>query len=370
VPVPLLPRSGRANRPRTGAEQVVGHWLEGDESPVCNTGGFVENLSVARHGVDDLTLVWDYSESPTLAKLVQLPYVESLRGRVLGGRGAFGKWESELGRHYATYSDRTQRLSVQLKLADEGELTSPDDLQGSVERFVAYTLAVRGLEPYSLAFVTRVDVSADLACDSLTGRKIIDGMAAVRLSGGRRVEAVGDPRSTVYFLPRRGRAKLARTYDRNLLTGEGEPYGLIRLEAQWKFRYGQLPIAALTPGALANLWLMRFGKDEVNATVERLPREQQAIALGQRVSAGEMKAGQAARMHLLVDLDRLGVARTALGDRIYSAWRREARLLGLAKSDVGDVPLDVELAALIGPAREVWDGYLLPYLQPPADREP
>ena len=140
---------------------------------------------------------------------------------------------------------------------------------------------MRGLEPYGEPYVRRVDVTADLECAPAVGRMLIDGMAAVRLAGGRRVEVMGDPRSTVYFLGRAGRAKLARVYDRNLLTGKGEPYGLIRLEAQWMFDYGKAPFAAVaTPRVLAALWLERFGYAAVSSNVRRLGREVQVTELG------------------------------------------------------------------------------------------
>lgn len=89
---------------------------EGGESPACNTGGFVEKPHLLAHGVDDLTLVWDYSESPSLFKLLSVPFVPTQYGRKLGEAGAFGRWENALG-HYATLSERTKRLTVQLKLA-------------------------------------------------------------------------------------------------------------------------------------------------------------------------------------------------------------------------------------------------------------
>ena len=166
-----------------------------DGSPACNTGGFVGIPIVVRYGVDDLTLVWDYTDAPTLRKLLAVPYVPSARGRVLGEPGEFGKWRNALG-HYATFSDRTRRLSVQLKLAGEGELVEPLALAERVGRFVQ-GLAIRGIEPYSDPCVRRVDIAVDLACEPVVGREMIDGLAALRLSGGRRVEVMGDPRSTV-----------------------------------------------------------------------------------------------------------------------------------------------------------------------------
>jgi hypothetical protein len=65
---------------------------EGGESPACNTGGFVQKPNLLGYGVDDLTLVWDYSESPSLFKLLSLPFVPTPYGRKLGEAGAFGRW--------------------------------------------------------------------------------------------------------------------------------------------------------------------------------------------------------------------------------------------------------------------------------------
>jgi hypothetical protein len=324
-----------------------------DESPACNTGGFVEIPQLHAHGVDDLTLVWDYSESPTLSKLLALPYVPSKYGRVLGEQGAFSQWQHALG-HYATFSERTRRLSVQLKLAEPGELVEPPALAARVQRF-AEGLAIRGVEPYGEPFVRRVDVTADLRCDPTVGRLLIDAMAAARLDGGRRVEVMGDPRSTVYFKGRSGRAKQARVYDRNLLTGQGEPYGLIRLEAQLMFKYGRAPFAAIAePSTLAALWLLRFGADAVAASVRRIDREVQTVELAGFVSAGAFSIAELERMSAFLDLERAGIARTVYGASRYAQRRREARKLGLAVSDPGHAALAVELAELLAPARAVW----------------
>jgi hypothetical protein len=325
---------------------------EAGESPACNTGGFVEKPQLLAYGVDDLTLVWDYSESPTLFKLLSVPFVPTKYGRRLGETGAFGRWEDAFG-HYATLSERTQRLTVQLKLAGPGELIAPSALAEQVQRFVV-GLAVRGLEPYSEAFVRRVDVTADLRCAPVVGRMLIDGMAAVRLDGGRRVEVMGDPRSTVYFLGRAGRAKHARVYDRNLLTGKGEPYGLIRLEGQWMFEYGKTPLAAMTPRVLAALWLQRFGETAVTGTVRRLARERQVVELARMAAAGALTVGQLERMSAFLDLERAGIARGTYTAGQYAQRRREARKLGLAESDPGEEALEIDLGELLAPARSVW----------------
>jgi hypothetical protein len=326
---------------------------ERDASPACNTGGFVEKPQLLAHGVDDLTVVWDYSESRTWFKLLSVPYVPTPYGRKLGEAGAYGRWENALG-HYATLSERTKRLTVQLKLGQPGELIRPAALAERVQRFVM-GLAVRGLEPYGEPYVRRVDVTADLGCAPAVGRLLIDGMAAVRLDGGRRVEVMGDPRSTVYFLGRAGRAKQARVYDRNLLTGKGEPYGLIRLEAQWMFDYGRAPLDAIAaPRVLAALWLQRFGEATVAGTVRRLGREVQVVELARMVSEGALTAGKLERMSAFLDLERAGIAKAVYTPGQYAQRRREARQLGLAVSDPGESALEIDLGELLAPARSVW----------------
>ena len=326
---------------------------DGGESPACNTGGFVEIPQLLAHGVDDLTVVWDYSDSRTLFKLLAVPFVPTPYGRKLGEAGAFGRWENALG-HYATLSERTKRLTVQLKLAQSGELVAPCLLAERVQGF-AEGLAVRGLEPYGQPCVRRVDLAADLECAPAVGRMLIDGMAAVRLDGGRRVEVMGDPRSTVYFLGRAGRAKQARVYDRNLLTGKGEPYGLVRLEAQWMFDYGKAPLAAIaTPRVLAALWLQRFGEAAVTGRVRRLAREVQVAELARLVAEGALRVGELERMSAFLDLERAGLARGTYTAGQYAQRRREARRLGLAVCDPGEPPLVIDLGELLAPARAVW----------------
>jgi len=180
-------------------------------------------------------------------------------------------------------------------------------------------------------------------------------MAAVRLDGGRRVEVMGDPRSTVYFLGRSGRAKQARVYDRNLLTGDGERYGLIRLEAQWLFDYGTAPFAAIAaPRVLAALWLQRFGENAITGRVRRLGREAQVVELARMVAEGGLTAGKLERMSAFLDLERAGIARATYTAGQYGQRRREARKLGIAICDPGDQALDIDLGELVAPARAVW----------------
>lgn len=334
--------------------------LSETETPGCNTGGFVEIVDVdggiepLRWGVDDLTLGWDYSGSPTLHKLLSLPKTMTPRGWRFGEVGAFGRWEDYFAPHYASMRDETKRLYVQLKMHGDGLLTSPEGLSERVQSFLV-GLAVRGLEPYSEAVCTRVDVAVDVRCRPEVGRELLDAMAAVRLSGGRRVDVAGDQRSTVYYRPRAGRDVHARTYCRNIKTGKGEPFGLIRFEAVHRFKPSDRVMFSTVeePGALRRLWLSRFGGGEVGARVRRIGREVQTVTLADLVESGQIGYAQMERLSTFLDLERLGRARRVYPPSVYAARRREARNLGLAPSS-GDEVLDVELAELLAPVRAVW----------------
>ncbi len=50
-----------------------------------------------------------------------------------------------------------------------------------------------------------------------------------------------------------------------------------------------------------------------------------------------------------------GRARTVCAPSIYAMRRREAQRLGVAKNDLGESALDVELAKLLAPTRAVWE---------------
>jgi hypothetical protein len=48
------------------------------------------------------------------------------------------------------------------------------------------------------------------------------------------------------------------------------------------------------------------------------------MELAERMRRGELSHGQAERLHLLLDLERLGLARQCYRDSVYAARRREA----------------------------------------------
>ena len=64
-----------------------------------------------------------------------------------------------------------------------------------------------------------------------------------------------------------------------------------------------------------------------------------------------LKVGELERMSAFLDLERAGVARGVYSAGQYAQQRREARKLGLAVSDPGDRPLEIDLSELLAPAR-------------------
>jgi hypothetical protein len=266
-----------------------------------------------------------------------------------------GKFENLLGRSYATFKTDTNRLYVQWKPADEGELLRPAEFEGRF-RDLERRLAIVGIESFERVWITRLDVSVDLLCAPEDGKALLDGLQAARLPRGQRITVDGQPRSTVYFRPRVSDDVLARAYCRNLKTRTGMPFGKIRLEAVQRFDPRQWWADYCFTGnvAAAMIWERRYGKEQVDGRVTRLSREEQVLTLTERVRLGQMTAAQFERMSGFLDAERLGVAREIYSDRLYSERRREARELGLSVNDVGEDPVDLDLGELLKPARDVW----------------
>jgi len=273
----------------------------------------------------------------------------------LGSEASWGKFENLLGRSFALFKSDTNRLYVQWKPADEGELLRPAEFQ---QRFqdLERRLAVVGIETFERVWVTRLDVSVDLLCAPEDGKALLDGLEAARLPRGLRITVDGHPRATVYFRPRVSDDVLARAYCRNLKTKTGPPFGKIRLEAVQRFKPKEWWADFCFRGnaAAAMIWEGRYGRDQVDGRVTRLSREVQVLTLTQRVRLGEMTASQFERMSGFLDAERLGVAREIYSDRLYSERRREARNLGLSINDAGQEPVDLDVGDLLRSAREVW----------------
>jgi hypothetical protein len=74
------------------------------------------------YGVDDLTLGFDMTSSPSLRRLNELPGSQTRRGKMLGEPTSWGKWAHLLGRSVSFWKSDTKRLYVQAKLAQESDL--------------------------------------------------------------------------------------------------------------------------------------------------------------------------------------------------------------------------------------------------------
>jgi hypothetical protein len=71
------------------------------------------------------------------------------------------------------------------------------------------------------------------------------------------------------------------------------------------------------------------------------------IELAERMRRGELTHGQAERLHLFLDLERLGLGKQSYRDSVYAARRREARRLGYSANETGSEGIEVELADLL-----------------------
>jgi hypothetical protein len=148
---------------------------------------------------------------------------------------------------------------------------------------------------------------------------------------------------------------LARSYDRNLKTKTGEPFGLIRLEAEHKFKPLEVSTSVLdNPDFARSMWEGRFGVSNVSGRVQRIAREAQVMTLLEMVRAGEIGRGAAERLSMFLDLERLGLASEFYGPRVYSERKREARKYGLSANDSGTDPVDLEVGDLLRPFQDSW----------------
>jgi hypothetical protein len=312
-------------------------------------------FDVVGYGYDDITVYFDLSGSKSLGRIEEMPGRVSGTKKVLGSEASWGKFEPLLGRSYSFYMAQTRRLYVQWKPAQPGELLKPAEFEQSFKH-LTHRLAVVGLESFVDPCCTRLDVAVDLACYPEDGKLLLDALHAARLPKGQRIDSAGQPRSTIYFRPRASNDILARAYCRNLKTGDGLPFGKIRLEAVNRFDPGEWPTRYCENGnvAAAMLWESRYGNTQVDGRISRIRREDQMVTLTQKARLGEMSVGEFERMNSFLDAERLGIAREVYGDRLYAERRREARKLGLSVNDAGEEPVDLDIGELLQPAREVW----------------
>jgi hypothetical protein len=264
---------------------------------------------------------------------------------MLGERTSWGKWAHLLGRSVSFWKSDTKRFYVQAKLADEGELCPPRELAARVQALME-RMAIVGVVSYEQPWVTRVDVAVDATCASADGKLLLDALEAVRLPNGWRTTSTGVPRSTVYFRARVSDHVYACAYCRNLKTKSGEPFGLIRLEAEQRFDPRECLLECVEEaGFAAMIWKGRY--DNLASKVTRLARQVQAVEIAERIKRDELTYGQAERLHLFLDLERLGIASQSYPKSIYTARRREAAKLGYSANESGRKVMDVALGDLL-----------------------
>jgi len=310
-------------------------------------------FSVVGYGVDDITLGFDLSGlRSTAALLEEMPGAEKVSGKMLGHRTQWGSWAHPLGRSVAIWKSDTQRLYVQAKLAGAGDLCRPEDAASAIDRLVSELESI-GVASWDDPWVTRLDVAVDATCDPAEGKLLLDALEAVRPPRGWRVTTAGTPRSTVYFRAAKSEKVMGRAYCRNLRLQRGAPFGLIRLEAQQRWGPKETKLAtAASPPFLAHLWRSRFGG--LSARVTRVPDDVQALELALRMKSGELRHGEAERLHFFLCLERQGVAVECYRPAVYAARRREAAKLGYGAND-GKPALEVELSDLLRPYNEAVD---------------
>jgi hypothetical protein len=305
------------------------------------------SFEIVGYGVDDVTFGFDMTGSRSLTRLNESPGVMTRRGKMLGDEASWGQFAHLLGRSVAFWKEDTLRLYVQAKLTTDGSLCAPGSVSDAHQALLE-RMAWVGLVSYEPAWVTRLDVAVDGRCRSADGKLLLDALEAVRLPNGWRTRSIGVPRSTVYFSARVSDGVKARAYCRNLKLKRGEPFGLIRLEAEERFKPRECPAESIEdPAFVAKIWESRYGN--LGGRVTRLAREVQTLEIAQRVERGELDYKQAERLGMFLELERLGIAESFYPKSVYASRTREARKLGYAISDSGAAPLDVALSHLLQP---------------------
>jgi hypothetical protein len=304
-----------------------------------------ESFEVVAYGVDDLTLGFDMEGSAMVPVLNKAPGVEQRRGKMLGSPASWGKWCHLFGRSVAHWKADTKRLYVQAKLAAPNTLCRPEQVGVEIEGLLGRMAAI-GVMTYEPPWVTRIDVAVDARCRPSDGKLLLDALEAVRPPNGWRTRGVGTPRSTIYFMARGSEKVLARSYCRNLKTKQGEPFGLIRLEAEQRFDPKEISVEQVRSAEfVASVWKARFGN--LSGQVRRLEREVQALEIHELVKRGDLTYQQGERIAMFLDLERLGLAESYYPASVYSARRREAAKRGFAPNDGSVSPVDVNLSALL-----------------------
>jgi len=307
-----------------------------------------------RWGVDDITVGMQLdNESSIMAEMA--PGREPYQGtKILGHYGEFDKFYNLLGRHRVEYKTNTRRLYVQARLAAPGDLTPVDALMDRFYSQIFEPLTQVNIVPSTEMWVTRLDVSVDGRCKPEDGRLLLDGLSGSRLPHGWISEVLGEPPSTVNFRTRGKKSNVvACSYCRNLKTGEGEPFGLIRLEARERYVAQAKPLSeVVVPGYARTLWESRYCN--LMGRVKRIPREVQVVNLYEMLESGDITFSQMSQIHTFLDLERLGLAKTAVNERMYYRLKRMCRDHGIA-ANANEQELDICLSEMVKSYREAWN---------------
>jgi hypothetical protein len=181
----------------------------------------VSSFRPVAYGINDVTLGFDMEGSGSIERLNAMEGTQTRRGKMLGEVVSWGRWSHLLGRSVAFWKADTNRLYVQARVADAGELCPSQRFETEV-RSLLKRMAVVGLVSYAEPWITRLDVAIDADCEPADGKLLLDALEAARLPNGWRTTSSGIPRSTVYFRARGTEKVYARAYCRNLKTRTGE----------------------------------------------------------------------------------------------------------------------------------------------------
>ena len=319
--------------------------------------GSVDLPEIVQAGIDTVSFYLCLEGSPAVDKVTRLPGKPvAYQGTMLGEHASWGAWAHTFG-YRAIWRPERKRLYLFPKLAPPNELCPIDEfesrIQGAVER-----LAAVGLVSFRTPYVTRLDVAADghFSCPR-TARNFLDAIHGCRVPSGGRTGAAGDPIGTVYLLTRTGRDKTGRVYDkgremreragRGGAEGLPGPNELIRVESVHRFDPESVAVEAVA-GSAREMWAQRFLSlipDE--GQVQVMPFDQIRARIVQSVRESRMKASQAERMRLFLELEASGEAEGFYGPKQYGHRRREARALGLRVEDCGRHAVDFDLAVVL-----------------------
>lgn len=153
-----------------------------------------ERFEIVGCGVDDVTIGFDMTGSrSSIQRLQSMPGLASRRGKILGDQASWGKFAHLLGRSVSFWREETNRLYVQAKLVDEGQLAPLGALRDSVTCLLE-RMAIVGLTSYEPAWITRLDVAVDGRCLPEDGKLLLDALedAGRQMAGASvRLECLG-----------------------------------------------------------------------------------------------------------------------------------------------------------------------------------